>query len=50
MHDDSVTSNYLEDGDGVPRMWSIPFRYVWPAEPDLMARIAGPDLVERWQD
>ena len=20
MHDDSVTSNYLEDGDGVPRM------------------------------
>jgi hypothetical protein len=29
---------------------SIPFRYVWPAELDLMARIAGLDLVERWQD
>lgn len=27
---------------------SAPFRYVWPAELDLMARIAGLTLRERW--
>jgi len=27
-----------------------PFRYVWPAELDLMARIAGLRLVDRWAD
>jgi len=27
---------------------SIPFRYVWPSELDLMARIAGMNLRERW--
>jgi hypothetical protein len=25
-----------------------PFRYVWPAELDLMAQLAGMRLVERW--
>ena len=25
-----------------------PFRYVWPAELDLMARLAGMSLRERW--
>ena len=29
---------------------SIPFRYVWPAELDLMARLAGMALRERWAD
>lgn len=29
---------------------SMPFRYVWPAELDLMARIAGLTLRERWAD
>jgi hypothetical protein len=28
---------------------SIPLRYVWPAELDLMARIAGMTLRERWE-
>lgn len=28
--------------------WSLPFRYVWPAELDLMARIAGMRLAERF--
>jgi len=47
----SFSSNYVdEDDDGAARLWSIPFRYVWPAELDLMARIAGLELVERWQD
>jgi SAM-dependent methyltransferase len=34
--------------DGAFRERSIPFRYVWPAELDLMARIAGMRLRERW--
>ena len=29
---------------------SVPFRYVWPAELDLMARLAGMTLRERWSD
>jgi SAM-dependent methyltransferase len=29
---------------------SMPFRYVWPSELDLMARIAGMTLRDRWQD
>jgi SAM-dependent methyltransferase len=34
--------------DGTFKKRSIPFRYVWPAELDLMARIAGMTLRERW--
>jgi Methyltransferase domain len=39
---------WLEDGklDVV----SIPFRYVWPSELDLMARLAGMSLRERWSN
>lgn len=29
---------------------SAPYRYVWPAELDLMARLAGMRLRERWSD
>jgi SAM-dependent methyltransferase len=29
---------------------STPFRYVWPSELDLMARLAGMSLRERWSD
>lgn len=29
---------------------SVPFRYVWPSELDLMAEIAGMSLVGRWAD
>jgi SAM-dependent methyltransferase len=34
--------------DGKLETVSMPFRYVWPAELDLMARIAGMSLRERW--
>ncbi len=34
--------------DGKLRTFSAPFRYVWPAELDLMARLAGMTLRERW--
>jgi SAM-dependent methyltransferase len=36
--------------DGTVSTSSTPFRYVWPAELDLMARIAGMTLRERWSD
>jgi hypothetical protein len=34
--------------DGQFQLHSIPFRYVWPSELDLMARLAGLTLRERW--
>ena len=34
--------------DGGSRTFSAPYRYVWPAELDLMARLAGLTLRERW--
>jgi SAM-dependent methyltransferase len=45
------TSNHVTvspDGSGSFRR--IPFRYAWPAEMDLMARIAGMKLRHRWAD
>ena len=34
--------------DGRLETFSAPFRYVWPSELDLMARLAGTRLRERW--
>jgi SAM-dependent methyltransferase len=34
--------------DGKLEAFAAPFRYVWPAELDLMARLAGMSLRERW--
>jgi SAM-dependent methyltransferase len=36
--------------DGQLETFSAPFRYVWPSELDLMARIAGMTLRERWSN
>jgi SAM-dependent methyltransferase len=36
--------------DGTLHTWSAPFRYVAPGELDLMARLAGLTLRERWAD
>jgi SAM-dependent methyltransferase len=36
--------------DGELRTFSSPHRYVWPSELDLMARLAGMTLEERWAD
>jgi SAM-dependent methyltransferase len=44
-----VSHHYLVS-DGRLEVLSIPFRYVWPSELDLMARIAGMTLRERWSD
>jgi len=42
-----VSHHYAIDGDRVETI-SMPFRYVWPAELDLMARLAGMRVAERW--
>jgi len=44
----AMSSNYIEVTGGRGEYRSIPFRYVWPAELDLMAQIAGLRLRERW--
>jgi Methyltransferase domain len=41
--------HYTFDGTSYRRN-SLPFRYVWPSELDLMARLAGLSLRERWGD
>ncbi|WP_039797994.1 class I SAM-dependent methyltransferase [Nocardia araoensis] len=44
----TMSSNYIEVVEGRGSYRSVPFRYVWPAELDLMAEIAGLRLSERW--
>jgi len=44
----AMSSNYITVEDGRGEYRSIPFRYVWPAELDLMARLAGMRLRDRW--
>jgi SAM-dependent methyltransferase len=39
---------WIENGE--VEVLSPPFRYVWPSELDLMARLAGMTLRERWED
>jgi hypothetical protein len=36
--------------DGKLEIFTAPFRYVWPSELNLMARLAGMSLRERWND
>ena len=43
-----LTSHHLEVVDGRLERVSVPFRYAWPAELDLMAQLAGMQLRERW--
>jgi SAM-dependent methyltransferase len=43
-----LVSHHYTVTDGTLHVLSMPFRYVWPSEFDLMARIAGMTLRERW--
>jgi SAM-dependent methyltransferase len=43
-----LTSHHYEIVDGRVERLSVPFRYVWPSELDLMAQLAGMSLRERW--
>ena len=42
-----ISHHYRVEG-GKLEVNSVPFRYVWPSELDLMARLAGMSLRERW--
>jgi SAM-dependent methyltransferase len=44
----AMGGHYVEFADGRGEYSTIPFRYVWPAELDLMAQLAGMHLRERW--
>jgi SAM-dependent methyltransferase len=46
----SFSSHHVTFRDGRPEYTVVPFRYAWPAELDLMARLAGLRLEERWAD
>jgi len=41
-------SHHYWTDNGKLRAFSAPYRWVWPAELDLMARLAGMTLRERW--
>lgn len=43
-----LISHHFEIVDGRLERTSIPFRYAWPSELDLMAQLAGMRLRERW--
>jgi len=43
-----LISHHFDVVDGQIERLSIPFRYVWPAELDLMAELAGMRLRDRW--
>ena len=43
-------SHHYFIADGKCEIFSAPYRYVWPSELDLMARIAGMTLRERWSN
>jgi SAM-dependent methyltransferase len=43
-----LISHHYSIFDGKLEVVSMPFRYVWPSELDLMARLAGMTLRERW--
>jgi SAM-dependent methyltransferase len=43
-----LISHHYSVSDGELEVNPIPFRYVWPSELDLMARLAGMTLRERW--
>jgi hypothetical protein len=49
VHQNLVSHHYwITDAD--TETYASPFRFVWPSELDLMARIAGMELSERWSD
>ena len=43
-----LTSHHFQLVDGRIERFSVPFRYTWPAELDLMAELAGMKLRDRW--
>ena len=48
--DQKLVSHHFTPTEHGFQHYRIPFRYVWPSELDLMARIAGLRLRHRWED
>ncbi|GAA4875388.1 class I SAM-dependent DNA methyltransferase [Serinicoccus chungangensis] len=46
----ATSHHYVRQPDGTYRYAPHHFRYVWPGELDLMARLAGMSLESRWSD
>ena len=44
----TVCYQYIEITPDGTRLYPVPLRYAWPSELDLMARLAGLELRERW--
>lgn len=45
-----ITSQHVVLAEAGVRLYPVQIRYVWPSEMDLMARLAGLSLRERWGD
>lgn len=45
-----LISHHFKVVDGALQRSSVPFRYVWPSELDLMAQLAGMRLRDRWSN
>jgi SAM-dependent methyltransferase len=50
VQNQGLVSHHFSLIDGRWQLLSMPFRYVWPSELDLMAELAGMTLRERWSD
>lgn len=48
--DQGLISHHFMKVDDEWEKLSVPFRYVWPSELDLMARLAGLEIAGRWAD
>jgi len=51
LHDpvaQTVQYQYIEITPAGTRLYPVPMRYAWPSELDLMARLAGLELLQRW--
>ena len=46
----STSHHFRQQADGTTRYASGNFRYIWPADCDLMAQLAGMELAERLAD
>ena len=43
-----VSNHFVLDNDGRVSSFPVEGRYAWPSELDLMARLAGMRLTDRW--
>ncbi len=53
LHDrvsQTVQYQYIVITDAGVRLYPVPMRYAWPSEIDLMSRLAGLELRQRWAD